>query len=235
MKAQRDGFHVSLQALLFYSQSNPNFDQRSCCRCLEARQIGRGNLAARPEHLSVEGGAIVPQGTQQSKWIGTGEFEEIIKKWGRCDSGFGFADEGGLSIEMPFGDETAVLTLKTDVAHPRLGNGLLAILKIPHLSGPERVNALAIEMNYLEAMIWSKIGMPLIGNWCADESVMREKQEPGFVPAFSSFVPNLFYQPGLAENIVLYAAGRTRWVRQMWMPDEIDLPMHEILSKRLNP
>jgi hypothetical protein len=173
--------------------------------------------------LSVEESVIVPQGTQQSKWIGTGEFEEIIEKWGRCDSGFGFADEGGLSIEMPFGEETAILTLKTDVPHPRLGRGLLALLKIPHLSELERVNELSIEMNYLEANVWSKLGMPLIGNWCADEYAKLEKRERGFVPAFSSFVPNLFYQRGLAENIVLYAAGRTRWVRQMLMPDAIDM------------
>jgi hypothetical protein len=180
--------------------------------------------------LSVEESAIVPQGTRQSKWIGTGEFEEIIEKWGRCDSGFGFADGGGLSIEMPFGEEAAILTLKTDVPHPRLGSGLFALLKIPHSSELERINKLSLEMNYLEANVWSKLGMPLIGNWGADE---YSKQERGFVPAFSSFVPNLFYQRGLAENIFLYAANRTRWVRQMLMPDAIDLPMHEILSKRL--
>lgn len=130
------------------------------------------------------------------------------------------------------GEKTAILTLKTDVSHPRLGSGLFALLKIPHSSELERINELSIEMNYLEANVWSKLGMPLIGNWCAHEYA---KQERGFVPAFSSFVPNLFYQRGLAENILLYAAGRTRWARQMWMPDAIDLPMHEILSKRLNP
>jgi hypothetical protein len=177
---------------------------------------------------------IAPQGQLQSKWIDTGEFEEIIHKWGRCDSGFGFADKRGLSIEMPFGDATAILLLKTDVPHPRLGNGLLGILKIPHFSKLESVNALSIEMNFLEALIWSKIGMPLIGNWTSVESGAPGEQEHGFVPAFSSFIPNLVYQPGLAETLVLYAMGRARWVREMLLPGTLDLPMHEILSKRLN-
>jgi hypothetical protein len=180
--------------------------------------------------LNVEGSVFAPEGKQQSKWIGTGEFEEIIGKWGRCDTGFGFAGKDGLTIETPFGDETAILLLKTDVPHPRLGNGLLAILKIPLLSELERANEFCIELNYAEAQLWK--GSAFIGNWCANETLQGGR---GFGPAFSCFIPNFVYRPGIAENLVLYAINRAQWVRRMWLPDAIDLPMHEILSKRLNP
>jgi hypothetical protein len=183
--------------------------------------------------LNVEGSVFAPDGVQQSKWIGTGEFEEIIDKWGRCDTGFGFADNKGLTIETPFGDHTAILLLKTDAPHPRLGNGLLAILKIPLLSKPESANEFCIELNYAEAQLWK--GSAFIGNWCANEGRVEGETDSAFGPAFSAFIPNFVYRPGIAENLVLYAINRAQWVRRIWLPDAIDLPMHEILSKRLNP
>ena len=185
--------------------------------------------------LNVEASLYAPAGRQQSKWIGTGEFEQIIGKWGRCDNGFGFADKQGLTIETPFGDHTAILLLKTDQPHPRLGNGLLAILKIPLLSELEGANDFSIKLNYAEALLWYEYAPPLIGNWCANEGRVQGEERPSFGPAFSSFIPNLLYQPGLAENVVLFALNRARWVRQFWLPNANDLPMHEILSKRLNP
>ena len=185
------------------------------------------------EILGIEEAMIAPFGQQQSRWIDTGEFEEIINRQGRCDYGFGTTDKGGLTIEMPFfGEATAVLALRTDMPHPRLGNGLRAILKLPRVSGFEDTNALSIEMNYLEDRLWSKVGVPFIGSWSARaEDALGE---PGFVPSFRVFVPNLAYERGLAENFVLYAMGRARWFRQLWLPDAVDLPMHEILSRRLD-
>jgi hypothetical protein len=181
--------------------------------------------------LKIEGSTFAVEGKKQSKWIGTGEFEEIIDKWGRCDTGFGFADEAGLSLETPFGDHTAILLLKTNVPHPRLGNGLLAILKIPLLSELDEANEFCIQLNFAEATLWSK-GSAFIGNWSANEAPAEGTQEIAFGPAFSSFVPNLVYGPGLAVNLVLYMIRRAQWVCQIWWPNTSDLPMHEILSKR---
>jgi hypothetical protein len=195
-----------------------------------SRRPGRESQKSLDDMLYVEGSIFAPEGKQQSKWIGTGEFEEIIEKWERSDVGLGFAGKDGLTIETPFGDETAILLLKTDAPHPRLGNGLLAILKIPLLSEPERANEFCIELNYLEERVWQ--GPAFIGNWCANETLQGGR---GFGPAFSCFMPNLVYRPGLAENLVLYAIRRAQWVRHTWLPHTIDLPMHEILSKRLKP
>jgi hypothetical protein len=179
------------------------------------------------EMLGIEGWMLSPLGQQPSKWIGTGEFEKIVEKWGRSDSGFGVADKAGLSMQTPFGDASAIILLRTDKPHPRLGNGLHLSLSFPHVSEAESANALAIEMNYLEDRLWSQLGVQFMGNWHADEW-----RGHGFVPEFSCFIPNMVYFPGLAANLVLYAMARAKWGRQMLRPGAIDLPMHEILKMR---
>lgn len=104
------------------------------------------------------------RGRAQSKWIGTGEFEEVIDKWGRSDSAFGTADETGLTIETPFGDNSALLTLKTNQPHPHLGNGLLVVLKIPHRVANEKAISEANWLNYLESSTWTSKRMPFTGS-----------------------------------------------------------------------
>ena len=173
-------------------------------------------------------------GQQQSKWIDTGEFEQIVERWGGCDSGFGIAGKGWLTIETPFGGHTAMLKLKTDEPHPRLGNGLAATLTLPDLCDTESVmRDRSIEMNFLEVTHWLKVGVPLIGSWSVEK--WGPPSGPRFATAFRFFIPNLMYQRGLAENLVLYAMGRAKWVREKLYPGVVDLPMHEILDKRLNP
>jgi hypothetical protein len=97
---------------------------------------------------------IAFHGQQQSNWIDTGEFEQIVERWGGRDSGFGFAGKGWLTIETPFGGHTAMLKLKTDQRHPRLGNGLVATLTLPDLCDTEgEMTDLSIEMNFLEVRL----------------------------------------------------------------------------------
>lgn len=183
--------------------------------------------------LYVERAAIAPEGERQSKWVATGEFLEIIDKWGCSEAGVGVADRGGLTLEMPFGDTTATLVLRTDLPHPRLGNGLHAALKLPCLANAETINTVAIQLNHLESRMWSKAGTPLIGNWYAERNTPGDP-ESGFVPAFSFFLPNFIYELGLAEHFVLHAMARARWGREVLLPNESDLPLHEILDKRFN-
>jgi hypothetical protein len=126
-----------------------------------------------------------------------------------------------------------MLKLKADEPHCRLGNGLLMTLTLPGLCEDEvQMAQRAIELNFIEITHWLKSGVPLIGSWSAEEWELPAG--PRFATAFSCFVPNMMYKRGLAENFVLYAMGRAKWYRERYLPDETDLPMHEILNKRLN-
>jgi hypothetical protein len=169
-------------------------------------------------------------GRASSRWVATGEFEAIIEKWGRCDTAFGTADATGLTIETPFGDDSALLSLKTDQPHPRLGNGLLAVLKIPRFVEPEKAISDANWLNFLEARTWTSKGMPFIGSWTTD---IGRAGEPGLMcVAYGSFIPNFIYNSGLAENLVLWGIARAGWAREILWPNAVDRPMHEILSQR---
>jgi hypothetical protein len=143
-----------------------------------------------------------------------------------------------MTLETPFLEHTALFTLKTDQPHPRLGNGLLATLKIPILYDQDDANEFCIELNFREARLWSKVrssqvGMPFIGNWSTVQSPAQNTSEPSFGPAFSCFLPNFLYQPGLAETITLYAFSRARWVRETCFSERADRPLDETLRERL--
>lgn len=193
---------------------------------------GRGS----PTNLdSIQGAEkdIALRGMEQSKWANTGEFEEIAEKWGRHDFGFGIAGEGHLDMEMPFGDATARLKLRTDEPHPRLGNGLRVTLTLPVWSSESDTDELTMEMNYTQQINLPNYGGPFIGSWSAENWSEFRKGDASFAPAQSFFVPNLFYQRGLAETLVVYAMARAKRLREISMPGAIDLPMYQILDKRL--
>lgn len=191
---------------------------------------GRGSPTSLTNILKVEKLEIVPHGEQPSKWLGSAEFAEIIDKRGRGDSGFGRVYDGGLAIEVPFGGTTATVRLDAYLQHARLGNGLWVALSVPYLADLESLNVLTIELNYLEDRAWSTFGMPLTGNWFAvGEDVQGTRS---FRLTFGHFVPNVLYQRGLAEVLVVDAMSRARWCREILLPELADLPTRRILDNR---
>lgn len=176
------------------------------------------------EILYVVRDIYLPESGEASRWSETGEFDEIAETYGRLESCFGNGDGKGLTLEVPFGSDTALVQLHTTQAHPRLGNGLLATLKLPvFLSDP-----LSMESNWYNLL--ELIGdsyVPLMGSWVTD--AMGDEQG---VIAFSSFVPNLLYQPGIATNMALWMCGRAKWARETFFSDMDDEPLEEILKRR---
>lgn len=177
------------------------------------------------EILNVLGDVIAPIGKEPSRWDGSEEFADFAETWGRNDNCFGTGDPTGLTLETPFGEDTALIRLLTDQAHPQLGNGLLATLQLPVIADDLDVARLANELNYLEASSWTEF--PLIGCWHS------QKVGDAARPAFSTFVPNVLHQPGIATNVALWMLNRARWVRTQRYPDLVDMPMIEILNRRM--
>ena len=52
--------------------------------------------------------------------------------------------------------------------------------------------------------------------------------------AFTSFVPNALYQPGIATNMALWLLGRSGWVKKRRWPHLQDKTMAEILQNILS-
>jgi hypothetical protein len=95
------------------------------------------------------------------------------------------------------------------------------LLRFPFSSDPDEAAEQANTLNVQEAQSWLQV--PLLGAWSADDGEI----------AYSGFVPNLLYQRGIVENIVIWNVGRVRWVRETLFPGMKDLPMHEILAERM--
>ena len=167
-----------------------------------------------------------PAGQEESRWAGTDEFSQIAEQWSRSDICFGTAQPGGLTLETPFGKDSALIRLRTNERHPWLGSGLLAIVRIPYFPGLGRTPQDAAFLNFHEHIAFTTFAS--MGSWTPVHG--RTPNSEGL--ACSTFVPNFLYRPGIATNVALWAVARARWVRKTLWADKVDLPISTILKER---
>lgn len=109
-------------------------------------------------------------------------------------------DETGVTMEVPFGDATALIQLDTTWEHPDLGSGLVSRLSLPRESAGAEW---AAEQNHRE--LESLTRSHLVGGWVADSPF----------PSFRAFYPNILARTGLAAvNVALSMIGRARWMAE---------------------
>jgi hypothetical protein len=115
------------------------------------------------EMLEVAAVVYGPLGEKPSRWAGTDEFETFAERWCQSDNCFGFGDPTGLTIETPFGSDSALIRLRSDQRHPQLGNGLLATLQLPFFNDALSISKESATLNFLEAISWTNF--PQLGCW----------------------------------------------------------------------
>jgi hypothetical protein len=116
-------------------------------------------------------------------------------------------DDTALTAELPFGTSTSLLTVRTHVAHPAIGNGMFVRSAF---AIEETDAAWAAEMNRRE--LQSTARTHFLGSWVAS----------GRVPGFVSFYPNLL-GVGVGEatfNIISSIVGRHRWAAESLVNDD---------------
>lgn len=170
---------------------------------------------------------FVPAGAKPSKWQGSDEFAEFAEVFGKSEDCIANGDPKGLTAEVPFGNESALLQCWTNQAHPQLGNGLLITLQIPHNLADQSDGGVAV-LNFFEARGWTEV--PNLGCWHSRDTGSAR----GTVSAHSTFIPNALYRPGLVQNFMLWEIARARWVRSVFFPEMQDRLMSEIYSERLS-
>jgi hypothetical protein len=159
------------------------------------------------EILEVVAQVYAPLGEKPSRWAGTDEFEKFAEQYGRSDACFGFGDPSGMTLETPFGSDSALIMFRTDEKHPQLGHGLLVTLQLPFLADRLAIAKEVAELNLLEYLSWT--GFPQLGCWHLGQN--RGEQ---YEVAFSLFMPNALYKPVLVTNIAAWFVMRARWVRK---------------------
>lgn len=176
--------------------------------------------------LEVADQIFAPAGARQSRWNGSDEFAKFANTFGKTEGCFANGDPTGLTAEVPFGEDSAIIQCLTDQAHPQLGSGLLVTLQLPYNSADQLDGGVA-SLNFFEARAWTEV--PNLGCWHTRDTGRAR----GKVPAHSTFIPNALYRPGLIQNFVLWEIGRARWVRQTFFPTLRDRLMSEIHKDRL--
>lgn len=131
-----------------------------------------------------------------------------------------------MTLETPFGNDSALIRFRTEEKHPQLGHGLLAALQLPYSADALTIAREAAELNLLEFLEWTNF--PQLGCW--HSNLQNRADQDGL--AFSLFIPNALYQPRLAAQIASWFMQRARWVREQKFPEMKDLTMLEILNKR---
>lgn len=174
--------------------------------------------------LEIVAELYAPLGQEASRWIGSEEFSAIAERYSSLNFYHGNPDHLGLAIDASFGDTTARVELSTEVTHPQLGNGLLVTLQVPLFGDRLTIAHECAALNCVEAL-WNDI--PQFGCW---HPMPYGQDREG--AAFSTFVPNALYQPGLANQMVLWMVQRAQRLRHTRWPDVPDKPIHEILAAR---
>jgi hypothetical protein len=161
-----------------------------------------------------------------SNWIGSPEFEEFAERFARNDNCFGMADKGGMSLETPFGTDSALVRFETEDAFPALGHGLHVRTMIYSTETREQICANAAFLNHLEGTQWTDF--PQLGCWH-----FHERSNDLRVLAHSCFIPNMFFRDGLVTNYGLWAIARALWAKSILLPDVRNRTMREILEERM--
>ena len=127
---------------------------------------------------------------------------------------FANADEDALTAELPFGRQTSLLQVRTDVEHPIYGPGVLMLLSLPtapsvELPGYRTPLTLAEAFN-LQARSDSlgETATHAIGGWV-------EETDRG-VTTRATFLPAVICQSGMVLNLALGAAGQANQLGDAW-------------------
>jgi hypothetical protein len=143
------------------------------------------------------------------------------------------ADEDGFTAEFPFPGcvpPTSLFMAKNKSIHPRLGAGLLLVLRLPIFFPTDEAEALALKLNSAE--LTDRTRTHFMGGWCVDRqrnralfqgSVMLEErtipsvvvdQKASSILSFCAFVPSVAHQPSVFPNLVFAMAHRARWANE---------------------
>jgi hypothetical protein len=178
--------------------------------------------------LNVLEDVFAVEGRQPSRFENLFEFETIadISRGTSRVATLG-ADRTGLALEVAFAGYTSLAMLRSNAAHRRIGNGLLADLRLPNQVTIEDANRIADFLNRREST-----GDPTsthYGAWYADI-----RPNFGLSVAYQFFVPNRLYLPGIAQDSGYSCVGRARWADLVLNGERSEAKPWELLAERLD-
>jgi hypothetical protein len=143
---------------------------------------------------------VKAEGQSPSQYAGE-EMEQLVATFQQplCVAANG--DKIGLTAEFPYPGYTSLLRLDTTEKHPRAGNGLSVLLRIPEYTNDAATARHALELN--EAELNSATWTHFLGAWVSREGL-----------AYAAFYPNWVHRIGGLWNIAKATAMRARWLTE---------------------
>lgn len=175
--------------------------------------------------LTVAESVVALAGAGESAWIGSDEFAEIAEVYGKNDGCYGNGDPTGLTLETPFGPNSALIRLRTDEPHPDIGGGLASTVELPVNDSRNAISDWCQHANFSVASSWCDV--PQLASWH-----LRENQDGSFHAANGLFLPNALCGVGIATHTALWQVAHARLVRRQFWPNLEDNTMLEILRRR---
>jgi hypothetical protein len=236
---------IWLQAVFYATESNArgiaylvaaNAVLQAMCAEFQSGEAGK-ILKAQPDESSLKEGPlhpdlclldsdIRPAGQERCPLTESPEFAEIARVHGKNDLCFGTGGVGGVTLETPFGESSALITVRTDIPHPSFGNGLLASVELPFSDTKEAITDFSINANFSQAVTWSDA--PLVGGWHPKES-----GDGTWHAATAAFMPNFFCRPAMPTYFALSQIRHARFIKETFWPTLKDLTMLDVLQNRM--
>ena len=117
------------------------------------------------------------------------EFETVSEQCRKINLFSAGSSKEGVSIEVPFGDDTSLIMIASNLPHPEYGPGLLTSLRLPLVLNAGEAAEIVSIINKYE--IYGATKCHLLGSWC------RHKMKDNDLIAYSSFMPNKLYRQGI--------------------------------------
>jgi hypothetical protein len=133
--------------------------------------------------LEVVNEVYAPAGKNRSRWHDTEEFVKFAETYGSSDVCFGIGDKSGLTLETPFGDDSALIRLRSEIEHPQLGSGLFVTVQIPFTA--EEISKEVAWLNFLEARLWTsrdRVDRPITSASAGASAVLGRHCQAGIHP-----------------------------------------------------
>lgn len=121
----------------------------------EPALIASGDRHKHDDILHIVEDIYAPEGSKPSHWSNVEEFSQFSAQFAQSDNCFGTGDRSGMTLETPFGDNSALIRLLSEEPHPQLGNGLLVTLQLPVWLAPDAAAREVAFFNFLEARMWT--------------------------------------------------------------------------------
>lgn len=153
--------------------------------------------------------AVKADAALTSRFSGLGEHQAIAEQSRGSDIATLGATVHGIALEVPFRSDTTLVLVKADEPHPLLGQGLgvFTALPVARSSGEQLADFVAsllgLEHDGLAVV-------PHVVAW-GERTVGRLR-----LAAYSTFLPNAFFQPGVVADQVAIATLRARWAHTLF-------------------